>query len=189
MATPKKSRLLAAAEALFENQGFHATGIDAICAAADVVRMTLYNHFSSKEALVLAVLESRHQRYLETLDQAAQANPPGETVSALLEAHGDWLRQHGRQQGCIMVRALGEYAEQAPAVHALTLEAKADLQARVAAALERDGMASGDGLALRIFLLLEGCNAAVPVTGVDATLDEARRALQAMLRSTAGAGA
>lgn len=186
MTTPKRARLLEAAEELFQRQGFHATGIDRICAAAGVVRMTLYNHFPSKEALVLAVLRARHERFLEALDQAMAASPPGGTLTALVDAHGEWLRQHGGH-GCIMVRALGEHAEQGPAIHALALAAKADMRARLAAALDRDGLNPGDDLVLRIFLLLEGCGAAVPVAGADAALDATHQAVEDLLDGAAGA--
>jgi AcrR family transcriptional regulator len=56
MTSDRRSRLVRAAQALFLEQGFRATGIDAILAAAGVAKMTLYNHFGSKDALIHEVL-------------------------------------------------------------------------------------------------------------------------------------
>jgi len=58
-----RERILEAAYDLFSRQGIRAVGIDAIIERSGVARMTLYRHFSSKDALVLAFLERREQRW------------------------------------------------------------------------------------------------------------------------------
>src|SRR4051795_2888100 len=64
-ATTARERLLDAAGRLFYADGIAATGINAITAEAGVARMSLYNNFASKEELILAYLEARHQEWLE----------------------------------------------------------------------------------------------------------------------------
>src|SRR4051794_20734620 len=59
-----RDRLLAAAAECFYNQGVNGTGIDAITAAAGVAKMSLYNNFASKDDLVLAYLQARHEEWL-----------------------------------------------------------------------------------------------------------------------------
>src|SRR3954451_18138822 len=59
-----KSRLLAAAAGCFYNRGVNGTGIDTITAAAGVAKMSLYNNFASKDDLVLAYLQARHEEWL-----------------------------------------------------------------------------------------------------------------------------
>jgi AcrR family transcriptional regulator len=51
-----RDRLIAVATKLFAERGFDATSIEAVLAAADVSRGSLYHHFPSKEALFEAVL-------------------------------------------------------------------------------------------------------------------------------------
>jgi AcrR family transcriptional regulator len=58
-----RERILAAAYELFATQGIRAVGIDAIIERSGVARMTLYRHFASKNALVLAFLEQRQERW------------------------------------------------------------------------------------------------------------------------------
>jgi len=60
-----RDRLLAAAAECFYNYGVNGTGIDAITAAAGVAKMSLYNNFASKDDLVLAYLQARHQEWLD----------------------------------------------------------------------------------------------------------------------------
>ena len=52
-----REKLLAAATELFSERGISATGVDAVCRRAGVVKSALYWHFRSKEGLVAAVLD------------------------------------------------------------------------------------------------------------------------------------
>jgi len=62
MASNKRDQLLSTAEDLFYRDGYHATGIDRILAESGVAKMTLYKHFKSKDELIVAVLDARHER-------------------------------------------------------------------------------------------------------------------------------
>lgn len=183
MASAKRDRLLETAERLFYEQGFHATGIDRIVAEAGVVRMTLYNHFPSKDALVEAVLRARHDRFLASLDAAVAKAAPGEVTRALVDAHCAWLAEHGRN-GCFMVKAMGEFAEHNAELHALAAATKAEKRARIADALARDGLSGDPDLARRIFLILEGSNAAAPVLGADTALADTHATIDTLLATT-----
>lgn len=180
MPASKRDQLLATAERLFYEQGFHATGIDRIVAAAGVVRMTLYNHFASKEALVAAVLQTRHERFLASLDAAAASASPGQVTRALVEAHGCWLERYS-QHGCIMAQAMGEFAEHSTEIHALAASAKTDLLARLEAAVARDGLDQDADLARRLFLVLEGSNTAVALLGAQTALADTRALANVLL--------
>lgn len=180
MASGKRAQLLSTAERLFDTQGFHATGIDTIVAHAGVVRMTLYNHFGSKESLVAAVLQARHGRFLASLDAALAESAPGGATRALVGAHGAWLRD-AAHHGCFLMKALGEFAEHSDEIREQALAAKADLRARIRRALAVDGLPCDTGLDLRVYLALEGANAAVPVLGADAALTATEAAVAAVL--------
>src|SRR4030095_10763344 len=49
--------LMDAAVVLFYVHGFHAIGLDRILADVGVTKTTFYNHFESRDALIVAVLE------------------------------------------------------------------------------------------------------------------------------------
>ena len=185
MVSTKRAQLMRTAEALFYTHGFHATGIDTIVAHAGVVRMTLYNHFGSKESLVAAVLEDRHARFTAHLDAALAASAPGGATRALVAAHGEWVRETGAS-GCILVKAMGEFAEHSAEIYEQARAAKADLRTRVRRALAADGFPTDTGLDLHIYLALEGANSAVPVMGADAALSETDRLVATLLANARG---
>ena len=58
-----RDRILEAAYELFSTQGVKATGISAIIARAGVARMSLYQHFRSKDDLVIEFLKLRERRF------------------------------------------------------------------------------------------------------------------------------
>lgn len=82
-----KQKILDAAEHLFARQGYHATSLRAITAAADVNLAAVNYHFGSKDALLEAVIVRR----LEPLNEIRQG---------LLEGLLETALQEGRSPGC-----------------------------------------------------------------------------------------
>ena len=78
-----RRRLLDTATRLFYAEGIHAVGIDRIIAEAGVAKATFYNHFPSKDDLVLAYIEEQ-----DRLGRAAVAalpkQPPREMIAAIM---------------------------------------------------------------------------------------------------------
>ena len=181
MTSQKRTALIETAERLFYQQGFHATGIDRIVAEAGVVRMTLYNHFPSKGDLVSAVLNERHTRFLASLDEAMEQAQNGEVTLALVDAHNQWNRQYS-QHGCIQGKAMSEFEAHNDGIHQQAVRAKKDVLERIESALTRDGLPGRQALSRRIFLVLEGSNAALPILGVDAVLEDTRSAIEELIR-------
>jgi AcrR family transcriptional regulator len=82
---PQRRRsLLDAAVATFGASGYHATSLDAVAARAGVSKPVLYDHFPSKEALYVAVLEDLSERMLATL--ARHARPAAAGLEERLES-------------------------------------------------------------------------------------------------------
>src|SRR5688500_6664518 len=78
-ASTKRDHLVETAWRLFYRDGYRAVGIDTILAEAGVAKMTLYNHFTSKEELIVAVLERQHQAFMESLRTAVERVPEGKS--------------------------------------------------------------------------------------------------------------
>jgi AcrR family transcriptional regulator len=103
----KKEDLLVAAEQLFYQHGFHAIGLKAIVQEAGVALMTLYNHFDSKDELILEILTRRSQVYMDYLQQATQQST-GSVAARLAVGHLNWLK-HNASNGCMFLRAKEEF--------------------------------------------------------------------------------
>lgn len=58
-----RQRIVETAERLFYAEGVRAVGIDRIVAEAEAAKMSLYNHFPSKDDLILAVLQYREEKF------------------------------------------------------------------------------------------------------------------------------
>ena len=183
----KREILLDTAERLFYSDGFHATGIDRIVSEAGIARMTLYNHFASKEDLIEAVLKRRYQRYLADLRASTGTAPPGQALTALIERHCDWLAT-GSDRGCIVIRAIAEFEQHHPAIADLGRRLKRELHDIIRDAAERDGLADPVETCERILVTLEGSNALVPVIGAVAAVRHAHATVSA-ITSTSATGA
>lgn len=76
MSNDKRQLLIDTALTLFYQQGVNSVGINEILKVSGVAKKTLYHHFSSKEALLLAALTARDQIFLtwlaRELNQAQQ---------------------------------------------------------------------------------------------------------------------
>jgi AcrR family transcriptional regulator len=67
-------RLLAAAERLFDAQGVAATTVGEICARADVVEKTFFNHFGSKQDLLRELAQRALGALLGHIEEARKAS-------------------------------------------------------------------------------------------------------------------
>lgn len=74
-------RILAAAEALFADAGFDAVSMNAVAERAGVSKANIFHHFSSKNALYLAVMRNACGRANPLMDNLA--NPDGSFAEAL----------------------------------------------------------------------------------------------------------
>ena len=180
MLIKKRDTLLDTAERLFYVEGFHATGIDRVVAEAGIARMTLYNHFPSKEALIGAVLERRYDRYLDDLRRAVEEALAGNAVIALAEVHYRWL-ETASNRGCIVIKAIGEFEHHNPAIADQGRRLKRELLAVIGDALSRDQSVDDPAMAERLLVLLEGANALVPVLGASAVTNHLRAMIPAVL--------
>ncbi|MCG5495099.1 hypothetical protein LPW33_08355, partial [Ectothiorhodospira variabilis] len=110
---------------------------------------------------------------------------PGQVTRALVDAHGRWLEDHS-SHGCIMVKAMGEFAEHSTEIHALAVAAKADLLAHLEASLARDGLDHQEGLARQLFMVLEGSNTAVALQGTQTALADTQALTDTLLSVAQG---
>src|ERR1700733_12801156 len=103
-----RQRLLDAASELFYHEGTQTVGIDRIIEHAGVAKASLYNTFGSKEELVKAYLEARHEGTPERLNAAVDARTdPAERLLAVFDAQGVMFAQPGFN-GCAFISASSE---------------------------------------------------------------------------------
>ncbi len=103
-----RQRLLNTAETLFYAEGLRAVGVERILAVSGVGRASFYRHFTGKDALVVAVLEGRDERWRAWLTErvAAHGGHPLAVFDALAErfATEDF-------RGCAFINTMAESAD------------------------------------------------------------------------------
>eukprot|EP00913_Durusdinium_trenchii_P013414 g12595.t1 len=107
-----RQRILETAERLFYAEGVRAVGIDRIIAEADVAKMTLYNHFPSKDDLILAVLEYREKKFDALFEKWMKKHTKAgmDRLEAFFAALKDWFRSSGFR-GCMFINSFAELAD------------------------------------------------------------------------------
>jgi AcrR family transcriptional regulator len=79
-----RERLLDTAYELFSRRGIRGVGIEEVIEHAGVAKATLYRHFASKDDLVLAFLELRHQGWTDDIQLAQTRHTDGGPEQRLL---------------------------------------------------------------------------------------------------------
>ncbi len=180
--TPKE-RLLQAGLELFDEEGFHAVGIDRILRRAGVAKMTLYKHFPSKQALIVAVMERKVEEFFEWLGGALAAPglTPRSRLLAIFDAMSEW---HGGPdfRGCLFLKASGEYPDLEDPVHRVASDQKRRSLELLTSLAADAGAASPRLLAQRLLLLCEGATSLAQVVGGSEAARQARDAAALVLR-------
>ena len=162
MGTSRRDHLVATALALFCRQGFRATGIDNVLRESGVAKKTLYNHFKSKDELIVAVLHKRGEDFLGKLRQTVsrlaplqQCDPRMSRVLAFFDGLHEWINGDAFN-GCTFINASAEYPRPDDPVHVACAEHKervvrfleellADLQLQDSASIARQLALLADG--------------------------------------------
>jgi AcrR family transcriptional regulator len=182
-----RDRLLAAAGELFYEHGVHTVGIDSVIERAGVAKASLYNTFGSKDELVRAYLEARHDaRRARLLAEIERHDDPKERLLAMFDVLEATVAQPG-YRGCAFANAAAE-SELDGAAADVTRRVRGwllDTTVRLATEL---GVADPTGLARQLTVLYDGALAQSrldrSLTPVNAAKDAANSLVAAALSAT-----
>ncbi len=122
-----RERILQTAYALFYRNGIRATGIDRVIAESGVSKVTFYRQFPSKNDLILAFLELRHERWMVWFTDALQRHAAKQQgLNALVAALGEWFASEDFR-GCAFLNSMAELGHTLPEVLDVTRRHKADM--------------------------------------------------------------
>lgn len=130
-AEQRRARILAAAVSAFARDGYDGTTMDAIAAGAEITKPVLYDHFPSKQALFLAVLEAIRDSLIArgktiALDRGSPEQKFRRSVDAFLE----FVEQSPDAARVLLTVPVGE-----PIASGLSREVQAGASAGIAALL------------------------------------------------------
>lgn len=92
----RRVQLLDAAQEVFVEAGYHAAAMDTIAERAGVSKPVLYQHFPSKQALYLALLDQHCNAIVSMVEQALADNQDNkQRVAAAIDAYFSFFEQNG----------------------------------------------------------------------------------------------
>ena len=142
-----RERMLLTAHELFYRDGIRATGIDRVIAQSGVTKVTFYRHFPSKNDLILAFLDYRHQHWMAWFTDALQRH--GGHAKALVPALAEWFGDDNFR-GCAFINSVGELGPSLPGVLDIAQRHKNDMVAAIASLLPPSSQRKQDALAIAL---------------------------------------
>lgn len=186
-ADPLRQVIIEAADELYYANGFRAVGMDALRQRAGVSLKRLYTVFPSKESIVLAVLDYRHQIWADEITAAvAQQATPRDRLLAIYDYLAGWFRSDSFR-GCVFINAFGELATESPAVATKAADHKRDFRRYMERLATEAGFS--EELGDQLMLLAEGAQTTAAITGDSSMALKARRAAETLLGAEASAQA
>jgi AcrR family transcriptional regulator len=152
-----RERILSASRQLFRDQGINSTGIDQLCAVAEVSKRTLYQHFTGKDELIAEHLRRFDPDVLpEVFDRTDLT--PRERLLAVFDIHSPL---------CPFIAAAVEIHDPGHPARVLARDYKEAFAARLTDAAREAGAANPEQLGEQLALLLDGASARSRVLDTD----------------------
>ena len=171
----KREQVIDVALKLFYKEGFHATGVEKIREEAGVSKKTLYNHFKSKDELILAVLRRRDEQFRNNLMRRVEqlGKTPVEKLEAIFDFIDEWFKSEFFW-GCMFINASAEFTDMDNPHHVVCAEHKRLVHKYIEKLGADAGVKNPNELAEQLNLLIEGAIVQAHVSGDSRAADRAR---------------
>lgn len=182
-AGPKANvRLMEAALGLCCRKGVAATSVDEIIEASGVARMTLYNRYGSKDALIHAALahEAGLWRAWFFTRLAETAGTPRQKLLSLFDIMEEWFRREDFL-GCALMNAAMESRNRDEKLAGIILAHKSYVLEQLRALVTAAGVEQVELVTQQIDLLMDGAIVKAAIKKTPAPAIEARLIAEALL--------
>jgi AcrR family transcriptional regulator len=151
---------------VFYRNGFHASSLDDIQKEGGISRMTLYNHFKSKDELVVAAMRRRDEIFRNNMMKfvASNAKTPTQQLAAVFDFHEQWFTG-SEFCGCMFINAAAEFSTADSLPRRVAADHKLEVLRYLRGLCESAGLKEPEDLAEQLNLLLEGAIVVARVTG------------------------
>ena len=125
---PPRQRILEAAHGLFYKEGIRATGVDRVIEHSSVSKVTFYRQYASKDDLIRAYLDYRHQNWITWFKNSLKEKVCAGlgAPDALVLTLGSWFRQPDFR-GCAFLNAAAELGSADPEILAIVCRHKDEM--------------------------------------------------------------
>lgn len=153
----KKEQILRVASELFNKQGIRATGVDQVVAESKVAKMTLYNHFPSKDELVLSYLKRQDEQWRDWFESSVnrRGGTPQNRLLAVYDVLGEWFVAPDFT-GCAFIKTASEFSDDNHPYFVASHQYKVYLRDYIASLVEQCNVKQSQMLASTLYMLVEG---------------------------------
>jgi AcrR family transcriptional regulator len=179
-----REQLMVTATNLFFQNGFHAVGVDMIAAESGITKMTMYNHFPSKDHLIAAILERSVELYWEWFETTIHGiTDPEQQLIAIFESVAKQQSSSPQSTFCLYQAVAVEFAFPEHMVNKAAVDHKQSIIRRLESICEQGGFKSPEHLARQLFVLLEGFSMCNRFCGEDSTAADVVNAAITLIKS------
>jgi len=189
----RRDHLVDTALKLFCKNGFRATGIDAVLAESGVAKKTLYNHFKSKDELIIATLQKRDEQFLtmaregiSRLASQQEGDPRMARLMALFDTLVEWAVDDSFN-GCTFINASAEFPRREDPIHVACANHKKLVVQFIEELIAELKLPDSHNVARQIGLLIEGAIVAAHTAGDFESMKLAKETARQLLTSYAAA--
>ena len=181
----KREKLLDAAAKLFAAKGFHQTGIDTILDEAGVAKRTFYNHFPSKDHLILAVLAKEDLSWFDWFEDSVceLSEDPEERLLAIFDVLEIWIAGDD-QAGASFLKAIVEYPDPSHPVHVALRERDEMLRDIIRKLTAASAISTPNEIADHLMLLISGAMVEALLARVSHPAQHAKEIGRALIESS-----
>lgn len=180
----KREQIIDAATQLFFADGFTATGIEKIRDSANVSKKTLYNHFRSKDELILAVLRRQDEDVRNWLMRSVDelSRDPHQRLIGLFDVYAGWIHSDGFS-GCLFIKAACEFSDSENKCKTISMEAKRLVKQAIRQLVVDTGAPDPDTLTDQLNLLIQGATVQAQVAEDFSAIEVAKSMAAVLIRS------
>ena len=181
--------ILEVASDLFYEHGINNVGISRIIADAGVAKMTLYSHFDSKEALVIAYLENRLREWVDWYKRQLYKMPltPMDRLLSSFDVLDTWFKSK-RYRGCLVANAIIELADHRHPVHEVKREYYASIKTMYLTLAREADLRDSEYVAEQLFVLLREAMMAAYLDGPNGVVERCTKRAYSVLEGQLARG-
>jgi AcrR family transcriptional regulator len=153
-----RDRILATASDLFYKEGVQNVGIDRIIAESGVAKMSLYNHFKSKDALIAVWLQEQHKSWRIWFQRTVEryARKTGELpVLAIFDVLKEWAEKPDFR-GCAFINSAVELVDPEHPGYQVSLEHQQAIFDYILSLVKGTGLPNPENLTEQLVILMQG---------------------------------
>ena len=182
-----REHILDVASTLFYKHGVRNVGIDRIIAESGIARMTLYNHFKSKDLLIEEYLRRASSRWMKWYAGKIErsSSEPRERLLAAFGVLDGWFRSRDFR-GCSVTNAMVELADEAHPAMAVKGEYHQGLRELFGGLVRDAGIDDADALVEELIVVLRGSMTSALVDGPQGVAARARQTAELLVNARLG---